>query len=147
MSERKFYGELVMWKRLQHPNIVPVRGVTTEIPQSFEIVCDWMVNGNITEYVRKNSKAKPIELLWDVADGIHYLHSCEIIHGDLKAANILIDKDGYACLTDFGLASMIRRNEPAEIPNGGTVTKEMDIFRFAMVAVEVCIRGVFDGVV
>ena len=48
-----FYREVIVWKRLQHPNIVPFLGVpATMLP--FEIVCGWMENGTITEYVRKN---------------------------------------------------------------------------------------------
>lgn len=71
--------------------------------------------------------------LWDVADGLHYLHSCEVIHGTLEAvsrsvplsllfgaldndpmnskANILIDKDGRARLAGFELTSMTRAVE------------------------------------
>ena len=48
-----FYREVIVWKRLQHPNIVPFLGVPAKIPP-FEIVCDWMENDKITEYVRKN---------------------------------------------------------------------------------------------
>ena len=40
-----------MWKRLQHPNIVPFLGISTEMPP-FEIVYDWMEHGGIAEYVR-----------------------------------------------------------------------------------------------
>ena len=47
-----FYKEVIMWKRLQHPNIVPFLGVLARIPP-FEIVYGWMDNGTITEYVRK----------------------------------------------------------------------------------------------
>jgi len=92
-------------------------------------------------------------LLWDVAEGLHYLHLCDVIHGDLKGANILIDEDGHARLTDFGLTSIILGDKsvlsfqdahptPAttwqapEISQGGVVTKEGDVFTFAMVAVE-----------
>jgi len=68
--------------------------------------------------------------LWDVVEGLYYLHSRDMIHGDLKGVsysilhswffrsqilismnsklNILIDKDGHARLADFGLASIIR---------------------------------------
>ena len=122
--------------------------------------------------------------LWDVADGLHYLHSHNVIHGDLKGVshsilhpqfsrsqilisvnskgNILIDKDGHARLMDFRLASIIREEYPTvspqessaentttwaapEILRGGPVTKEGDVFTFAMVAVEVRTRGVSNG--
>ena len=48
-----FYKEVIVWKRLQHPNIVPFLGVPAKIPP-FEIICGWMENGTITEYVRNN---------------------------------------------------------------------------------------------
>lgn len=51
-----------MWKRLQHPNIVPFLGIPAEIPP-FEIVCDWMDNDRITEYVRKNPEVDRIDLV------------------------------------------------------------------------------------
>ena len=69
-------------------------------------------------------------------------------------ANILIDKDGRARLTDFGLTSIIGGNKSdtpqgpnpvvamtwtvAGILNEGTVTNEVDVFVFAMVVAEVC---------
>ena len=74
----------------------------------FEIVCDWMENGEIAEYVRKNPDVDRVDLvsgfvsiiiisferqilqLWDVADGLHYLHSCNVIHGSLKGVSNLV---------------------------------------------------------
>lgn len=197
-----FYKEVIVWKSLQHPNIVPFLGVPTKAPPPFEIVCEWMENSRITEYVRKNPKVDRINLvsrfisaattsferqilqLWDVADGLHYLHSRNVIHGDLRGvshsilhsrfcrsqiltsmnskANILIDKDGHARLTDFGLASITRGEHSVfspqesgdastttwaapEILRGGPATKEGDVFTFAMVAVEVRTREVSHG--
>ena len=102
-----FYREVIVWKRLQHPNVVPFLGVPSEMPP-FESVCDWMENGEITEYVRKNPDVDRVDLvsgfvsiittsferqisqLWDVADGLHYLHSCNVIHGSLKGVSHLI---------------------------------------------------------
>ena len=73
-------------------------------------------------------------------------------------ANILVDESGRARLTDFGLIHITQGDnsirspqDPAmanatwaapEILKGGAATKEGDIFTFAMVAVEVCTRGV-----
>ena len=77
-------------------------------------------------------------------------------------ANILIDEGGNARLTDFGLTSFIPGEYPVaspqeahitsttmwvapEILGGDPVSKEGDVFSFAMVAVEVCTRGTSDG--
>ena len=110
-----------MWKRLQHPNIVPFLGVPTNVPPPFQIVCDWMENGRITEYVRKNPEVDRVDLvsrpvstvtispecyisqLWDVADGLHFLHSNKIIHGDLKGVSHPILHSQFFSESDINL--------------------------------------------
>ncbi|KAJ7454435.1 kinase-like domain-containing protein, partial [Mycena latifolia] len=47
-----------------------------------------------------------IELLYDIIMGLAYLHSEDIVHGDLRGRNILIH-EGRALLTDFGLAEFV----------------------------------------
>ncbi|KAG1721524.1 kinase-like domain-containing protein [Suillus lakei] len=42
-----------------------------------------------------------------IADGLKYLHSEDVVHGDLHPANVLIDRSGYPRLTDFGLATVV----------------------------------------
>jgi len=53
------------------------------------------------------------------------MHNQEIIHGDLKGANILIDQGGHACLADFGLTTVISDPTYATLPtskkNGGSI--------------------------
>ena len=63
LDRQKFYEEVVVWKRLQHPNIVPCLGVPTGKRPPFEIVCSWMENGKITDYVGKNPDVDRINLV------------------------------------------------------------------------------------
>ena len=45
-----------MWKNLSHPNVLDLIGAPDTLDEgSFSMVSEWMVNGNITEYVRKNA--------------------------------------------------------------------------------------------
>lgn len=44
--------------------------------------------------------------LRETADAVNYLHTEGVIHGDIKAGNILIGRDGSALLCDFGLTRM-----------------------------------------
>merc|ERR1712051_850032 len=46
-----------------------------------------------------------------VAMGLGHLHSKNIVYRDLKPENILMDEDGYVCLTDFGIAKVLKDNE------------------------------------
>ncbi|KAG2108612.1 kinase-like domain-containing protein [Suillus discolor] len=53
------------------------------------------------------SHNKKFALLKDIAQGLQYLHSRSITHGDLSGNNVLVDKDGKASLTDFGLSALV----------------------------------------
>ncbi|KZP07307.1 kinase-like protein [Athelia psychrophila] len=105
--------EIKLWKRLCHPNIVPLLGLTTDFGNPFRpnlpgMVSPWMINGNLMAFVkgRDLNIAQLLKLLCDVATGLAYLHSSLIIHGDLTPANVLIDENYNACLTDFGLSTL-----------------------------------------
>ncbi|KAF9644348.1 kinase-like protein [Thelephora ganbajun] len=150
---KMLHREAVMWKRLTHVNIVPFKGVTLD---PLRIVSEWMPGGDLTAYISQNPRANRIDLLVDVAEGLHYLHLCDIIHGDLKGPNILVDGSGRARIVDFGLARneevtyhttmslghTARWTAPEILDGEGAVSKEGDVFAFAMVMVEA-----FTGVV
>ncbi|KAF7979509.1 hypothetical protein HWV62_42072 [Athelia sp. TMB] len=99
--------ELAIWKELKHENIVPLLGTITGFSpyKSPGMVSPWMENGNITDYQRtKNLTVRArLQILCDISAGLEYLHSKNIIHGDLTGTNILIDENEKACLTGFGL--------------------------------------------
>ncbi|CAE6514670.1 unnamed protein product [Rhizoctonia solani] len=65
------------------------------------MVSEWMENGNLHEYLRKQPSADRYQLCVHVASGLEYMHSCSTIHGDLKAVNVLVSSDGIARLSDF----------------------------------------------
>ena len=51
-----------MWRSLQHPNILPLIGVTT-LGTRFAMVSDWMEHGNINEFIKGHPKVDPLELV------------------------------------------------------------------------------------
>ncbi|KAG6807441.1 hypothetical protein H0H92_007534, partial [Tricholoma furcatifolium] len=103
-ASRQFAREMLLWGQLSHPNIVPIYGIFRYKGRPC-MVSQWMENGNIHEYLKKNLEAPRLQLAADVARGLFYLHDFGIVHGDLKSPNILIDDNGRARLTDFGISS------------------------------------------
>ena len=51
------------WKALDHPNVLPLLGVTMG-NNHFAMASEWMVNGNINEYIRTNGGVNRFELVW-----------------------------------------------------------------------------------
>lgn len=103
-----FVGEAIVWRQCMHPNLLPFYGIS-RLKGSHDRVClvsPWMENGNISEFLKSNQDAPRLPLVYDVLDGLAYLHHHSIVHGDLKGANILVTPAGSACLADFGLSSI-----------------------------------------
>ncbi|KAF9789390.1 kinase-like domain-containing protein [Thelephora terrestris] len=104
----RFLWEVIAWKSLHHPNVLPLLGVTMDQTLSlFATTSEWMENGNINKFIKNHQDANRFELLNDVARGLVYMHSQSMIHGDLKGINILIDQDGHACLAGFSLLTIV----------------------------------------
>ncbi|KAG6915138.1 hypothetical protein DXG01_013077, partial [Tephrocybe rancida] len=97
--------ETILWGQLSHPNILPFYGLFRFDGRVY-FVSPWMEHGDIRMYLMHNPGAPRFKLALDVANGLAYLHENEIIHGDLKGPNILIDDAGRAVLADFGLSSV-----------------------------------------
>ncbi|OCH89035.1 kinase-like protein [Obba rivulosa] len=109
-----FCREAVVWKRLRHPNITPFIGIDeTSFPSRIAIVCKWMPYGTVAAYLSRHRAANRPKLSLDVARGLEYLHGMNILHGDLKSANILVDEQEMACLADFGLAALFHTSKAA----------------------------------
>ncbi|CUA78547.1 putative WD repeat-containing protein alr2800 [Nostoc sp, PCC 7120] [Rhizoctonia solani] len=69
--------------------------------QYLGMVSEWMDNGNLHEYLRKYADADRFKLIC-----LEYMHSTNTVHGDLKAANVLVSSDGVAKLSDFDFSVM-----------------------------------------
>lgn len=106
---KKVLHETLIWRQLRHPNVLPflclhhINNNQTRVG----LVSPWMDNGNVQSYLRRVPDADRVSLITDIAEGLDYLHTMQpsIVHGDLKAVNILITDAERACLADFGLST------------------------------------------
>ncbi|KAJ7224796.1 kinase-like domain-containing protein [Mycena rebaudengoi] len=102
----KFCREALIWQQFEHPYILPMLGLYRErFSPSICMVSPWMENGTVLTYLEEHGRQDVDKFLWQIAQGLEYLHSRNIVHGDLRGVNILITQDRNACLADFDLTS------------------------------------------
>ncbi|XP_040986000.1 probable LRR receptor-like serine/threonine-protein kinase At1g74360 [Juglans microcarpa x Juglans regia] len=115
-GEREFRAEMEVlsgngfgWP---HPNLVTLYGWCLDGSQKI-LVYEYMEGGSLEDLVSDRMKLtwrRRVEVAIDVARALVFLHhECfpSIVHRDVKASNVLLDKDGKARVTDFGLARFV----------------------------------------
>lgn len=102
---KRFLREARAAARLRHPNIVSIHDVGSAAGKVY-FTMDLIEGESLHERLRKGRipPREGVEILRQVALAVQYAHESGVIHRDIKPGNILIDKEGRALLTDFGLA-------------------------------------------
>ncbi|KAJ7186536.1 kinase-like domain-containing protein [Mycena filopes] len=101
------FREALIWRQLSHPNLLPFLGLYT-LDSRLCLISPWMDNGDLKSFLRNPPAGTDrLSLIVDVAMGLNHLHGENVVHGDLKAPNILVTPSGRACITDFGLSSIV----------------------------------------
>lgn len=109
----QFLEEVRVLSRLEHPNIVRYLGATRK-QEHLNIYLEYMAGGSLASMLKRYGPfPEPLIRRYtkQILEGLEYLHYREIIHRDLKGANILVTKDGVCKIADFGTAKQIMRNE------------------------------------
>ncbi|KAF8064848.1 kinase-like domain-containing protein [Lyophyllum atratum] len=109
---KNFSREAILWGQLSHPNVLPIYGLY-RLRTRVCLVPPWMEFGDITRYLEYRPDACRLPLALDITEGLRYLHSNGIVHGDLKGPDILVSNAGVACLADFGISSISDSAIPA----------------------------------
>ncbi len=105
---------------LDHPNIVPIYdvGSTSDFPV---YLVSKLINGkNLASELQAGVSASQA-VMWtlQIAEALAYAHEQGVIHRDVKPQNIIVDSQGQARLTDFGLAWKATE-DLSDYPNAGT---------------------------
>ena len=110
MVER-FKHEAITIAQLHHPNIVSVYSVRQAEGLHFFVMR--YVHGRALEHVVQRAGRLPLpvvrSILHQVGSALTYAHRSRVIHRDIKPGNILIDEEGNAVVTDFGIAKAAER--------------------------------------
>jgi eukaryotic-like serine/threonine-protein kinase len=154
------FDEARLGARLRHPNILPVLEVIAH-PQGTCAVMDYVHGITLSELVRRASVPIPLPIVVAIVDDIlqalsaaHTAKQADgsrlaIIHRDVAPDNILLNLQGLARLTDFGIAKSLGRSHKtatgvvkgkfrymAPEQAGGESYQESDVFSLAIIAWE-----------
>ncbi|KAJ7808380.1 kinase-like domain-containing protein [Mycena olivaceomarginata] len=159
---RRLKREVDVWSRLRHKNLLPFIGVCEDLAPLPLLISPFYKFGHIGTYVKKHPDPDRQELANGVASGLQFLHQNQIIHGDLKVQNVLVDKKGNPCICDFGISKIVdrrgfttssvgtpqymapelflvvdRQDQKLGIPPPPRTTKNSDIYSFGLLVLEI----------
>ncbi|PIA26910.1 hypothetical protein AQUCO_08500002v1 [Aquilegia coerulea] len=158
--EETFMAEIRTIGKVFHRNLVKLLGYCFEDNMK-ALVYEYMENGSLDKILYENHHSivewvKLYGIAIEIANGLNYLHDGledQIIHHDIKASNVLLDKNFSAKITDFGLAKPINRdvccvpltrtrgtvgyNAPETWMPNSQVTFKCDVYSFGMMLFEI----------
>ncbi|KAJ7134082.1 hypothetical protein C8R43DRAFT_1073047 [Mycena crocata] len=169
-----FLRELHIWIGLKHPHVLEFYGANAGSDESPAfLVCPYQRFGSLPKFLQRRvtehgdaaqngREGDLLRFMHEVALGMEFLHGQSVVHGDLKAANVLVD-DGIRCLiADFGQSGLkdevYQRNTerpsqlsssdgllhwiaPEQLTGSGLPTPQTDVYSYAICCVEILLMG------
>lgn len=161
-AARRFQREAMATSELVHPNIVSIYDVGESHGQQY-LVMEYVEGTDLKKYIVEHFPIpyqRVIDIMSQILAAVQVAHDHNIIHRDLKPQNVLIDTEGNAKITDFGIAvaladnSMTQTNSmlgsvhylSPEQARGGMPTRQSDIYALGIILFEMLTGTVpFEG--
>jgi serine/threonine protein kinase len=158
-QKKEFGQEMLILSQINHKNIVKLVGCCLEVEVPM-LVYEFIPNGTLFDLIHGKDQALQISfstllrIVHEAADGLNFLHSYAsppIIHGDVKTANILLDDNYMAKVSDFGASVLAPSDEDQYVTMvQGTcgyldpeymqtcqLTDKSDVYSFGVILLEV----------
>ncbi|KAI3784005.1 hypothetical protein L1987_43096 [Smallanthus sonchifolius] len=146
-GDAKFEHEVEILSRIRHPNLVTLIGVC---PETRSLIYEYLENGNLEDQIASLQWYNRIRVSSEICSALIFLHSSkpQIIHGNLKLTNILLDSNHISKLSDLGINHLIpsisSNNEPEvlvhmdpEILESGKISVSSDVYSFGVVLLRI----------
>jgi serine/threonine protein kinase/WD40 repeat protein/DNA-binding SARP family transcriptional activator len=147
---RRFEAEAQIVSQLTHPHIVQLYDYWRD-PEGGYLVMPWLRGGSLRDALVGDAwnLDRVTQVLTQVGSALAYAHRHGVVHRDMKPSNVLLDEDGNAYLSDFGIAARTQGADEDGRPEslspayvtpeerlGGRATNRSDVYGLAMLAFE-----------
>lgn len=141
--------------RLVHPNIVQVLDIETNSEFPY-VVTQYAPRGNLRRLIEMPDRptlSVALKYFMQILSALSTAHDNDIIHGNLKPENVVLDAAGNAMISDFGMANVVEREDantahvyvgvgtvaymsPEQFQNPNSATEQSDIYSLGIMLYE-----------
>ena len=160
---QKFEQECRLLSAIKHPHIVQYLGMCHDPESKLPVLLMELMDESLTRFLARSQEPIPyhteVNLCYDIALALSYLHSNGIIHRDLSSNNILLIAGSRAKVTDFGMVKLYTANcstvqltpltlcpgtmaymSPEALAEPPVYTDKLDSFSFGVLGIQIMTR-------
>uniref|UniRef100_A0A672T3Y8 LIM domain kinase 1 n=1 Tax=Sinocyclocheilus grahami TaxID=75366 RepID=A0A672T3Y8_SINGR len=174
-TQKTFLKEVKVMRCLEHPNVLKFIGILYK-DKRLNLISEYVQGGTLTDTIQKMDRDHPWKLrvsyAKNIAAGMAYLHSMNVIHRDLNSHNCFVRENQTVVVADFGLAQLVKEEKSSspgqmsklnklgrkkrymvvgnpywmapEMIHGKVYDEQVDIFSFGIVVCEIIGRVYAD---
>uniref|UniRef100_A0A8C1SN50 LIM domain kinase 1 n=1 Tax=Cyprinus carpio TaxID=7962 RepID=A0A8C1SN50_CYPCA len=118
-SQKTFLKEVKVMRCLEHPNVLKFIGILYK-DKRLNLISEYVQGGTLRDTIQKMDLPWKLRVSYakDIATGMAYLHSMNVIHRDLNSHNCFVQENQTVVVADFGLARLVKEEKsssPAQV--------------------------------